>query len=73
VDKEKNTAKVQVVDIEKALKQGKMEGNIALLPGDVIYIPDKKHRFGLEDVFRAVSAITGIDRLTSLLGVGLGR
>lgn len=68
VDKQKNTATVLKVDIEKALKQGKMEGNIPLQPGDVIYIPDKKHKFGSEDVFRAFGAITGISNLARLLG-----
>lgn len=68
VDKEKNAAVVQTVDIEKALKKGDMKGNIALMPGDVIYIPDKKHKFGTDDVFRAFGAITGISNLTRIFG-----
>ena len=57
IDRAKGIAKVTVVDIDKFLKKGDITENVALKPGDVLYIPDKKHAFGVQDLFGLLSGI----------------
>lgn len=72
IDRTKNEAKASTVDIEKALKEGKMEGNMLLQPGDVIFIPDKKHKLGLDDLFKVVGTVTGLDSIARIFTGGFG-
>lgn len=57
VDSAKNTAKVETVNVEQLLKKGDLKGNIALEPGDFLYIPDKRKKFGIQDLFGLVAGV----------------
>ncbi len=73
IDKAKNTAAVQEVNIEKFLKKGDLKANIPLGPGDVLFIPDKKRGFRLEDVFGILSGVNLINGLAGIFNGRLGR
>jgi len=72
IDKAKNTATLEVVDLQKFLKKGDMKHNVALGPGDVLYVPFHKKKFGLDDIFRALSGLNFIDSTFRILNHGLG-
>ncbi len=67
IDKAKNTATVNKVNLEKFLKEGIVEANAALRPGDVVFIPDKKRGFQWQDAFAIMSGISLIDRTYRIL------
>lgn len=67
IDKTKNEAVVNKVDLEKFLREGKMEANAAIGPGDVIFIPDKKRGFHLSDALGIMSGISLIDNTIRIL------
>lgn len=72
IDKAKNTATTEAVDIEKFLKKGDTKGNVALGPGDVLYVPDKKHKFGIQDIFGVLSGLNFVNSTMSIITHGLG-
>jgi polysaccharide export outer membrane protein len=57
IDRAKSVAKVTEVNIEKFLKKGDIAENVSLKPGDVLYIPDKKHSFQAQDLLGLLSGI----------------
>ena len=67
VDKEKNTAVVQTVDIYKFLRSGDMKPNVPLKAGDVLYVPDKRHKFQIGDVFNTLTSLSVVANTTRLL------
>ena len=67
VDKVQNTAAVQTVDIYKFLRSGDMKPNVPLKAGDVLYVPDKRHKFQIGDVFSALTSLSVVANTTRLL------
>jgi protein involved in polysaccharide export with SLBB domain len=61
VDKIKNTAQVQEVDLDKFFKKGQVASNIALEAGDVIFLSDKRKKFSFADVLGLASGLNVID------------
>jgi protein involved in polysaccharide export with SLBB domain len=61
VDRKANTAVVDEIDLENLLKKGDMSANVALNPGDVVFIPNKKRPLQLQDVFGFLSGIAIVD------------
>lgn len=57
VDKAHGTARVQTVDMTKFFLKGDMSANVALAPGDVLYVPDKKHRASIGDTLNSLGAL----------------
>jgi protein involved in polysaccharide export with SLBB domain len=72
VDKKANTAKVTVVNVTKFLKMGKLDENIALAAGDVLYIPERRKSFGLGDLLSWMSPLGIIDNTARIFTRGLG-
>lgn len=63
MDKAKKTSIVKNVNLEVLLKKGDLRSNVELEPGDILYIPDKRKKFQVQDlfsVFMGVQALTGI-------------
>lgn len=60
INKTKDAAEVHQVNLEAFLKRGTLAENAPLAPGDVIYIPDKKHGFRLDNLW---GALTGLNLL----------
>ncbi|HZT44233.1 MAG TPA: SLBB domain-containing protein [Chthonomonadaceae bacterium] len=73
IDKAKNTAIVQTVDIDKFLKKGDMKANIALEPGDVLFVPDKKHAFSFSDILGVLSGLSLVGGAARIFTKGLGQ
>ncbi|HZO90240.1 MAG TPA: SLBB domain-containing protein [Chthonomonadaceae bacterium] len=73
MDREKNTTRVEQVNLEKFLKKGDLKYNLALGPGDVVFIPDKRRGFQLQDLFGLLTGINLIDGVARLFSGGLGR
>lgn len=67
VDKAKNTAVVQTVDIYKFLRSGDMAPNVPLKVGDVLYVPDKRHKFQIGDVLGALTSLSVVANTTRIL------
>ena len=72
VDKSKNTAAVQQVNLDSFLKKGDMTGNVALQPGDVLFIPDKKRGFRLSDVFGVLQGLSIVNVGARVMTHGFG-
>jgi len=58
-------ASMLMVDIGK-IKKGDLSGNVALEPGDVVFVPDRKRGFQLNDVMGLSWGISGIQGLMSI-------
>jgi protein involved in polysaccharide export with SLBB domain len=69
IDKVKNTAVVAKTDLQKFLTKGDMVGNVSLSPGDVLYIPDKRHGFSMNDLWGALTGMNIVGSAVRLLGV----
>jgi polysaccharide export outer membrane protein len=67
MDRTKNTATLQHLNIEQAFKKAKMVDNIGLQPGDILYVPDSKHKFGIQDLFGISSGLSIITEMSYLL------
>ena len=67
VDKAKNTAAVNTVDINKVLTKGEMQANVPLQAGDVLYVPDKRHKIGFQEGLSALSGLSVVSSATRLL------
>jgi len=67
VDKINNTAVVKTVDINKVLTKGEMQANVPLQAGDVLYVPDKRHKIGFQEVLSALSGLSVVSSATRLL------
>lgn len=61
VDRKSNTAVVDEIDLENFLKKGDMSANVALNPGDVVFIPNKKRPIQIQDIFGFLSGISILD------------
>lgn len=61
VDRKQNTAVVDEIDLENFLKKGDISANVALNPGDVVFIPNKKRPLQIQDVFGFLSGIAIVD------------
>ena len=57
VDKSKNIAYNNVIDVESFLLKGNIKGNPALQPGDVLYIPQKRVPFEIKDMLGVLSSL----------------
>ncbi|HLV80402.1 MAG TPA: SLBB domain-containing protein [Chthonomonadaceae bacterium] len=73
IDKAKNTATVVTVDIDKFLKKGDTKPNVALEPGDVLFIPNKKHAFSFNDILGVLSGMSLVGGAARLLTKGIGQ
>ena len=67
VDKAKKTAVVTQVNLEDFLKKGDMAANRTLSPGDVLFLPDRKRPFQLQDAFGVLSGISMLDNTFRIL------
>ena len=71
IDKHKNVANVQKINVENFLKNGDLRGNSLLEPGDVLFVADKKRGFRLDDVWLALSTLNLANSGASILAHGL--
>jgi polysaccharide export outer membrane protein len=70
IDKTANTAKSETVDINKILtggSSGDMKANIALAPGDIVYVPTKGHKASFGDIINGLSSIGIVNSVLRLL------
>ena len=67
VNKVNNTAVVTPVDINKVLTKGEMQANVLLQVGDILYVPDKRHKIGFTEVLSALSGLSVVSNATRLL------
>lgn len=72
IDKQKNTGTVEEIDLQKFLKKGDMKYNVALGPGDVLFVPFYKKKFGIQDIFSTLSGLNIVDSTFRILNHGLG-
>jgi protein involved in polysaccharide export with SLBB domain len=72
VDKVKNTAVVQQIDLDKFFKKGELASNVPLQAGDVIFLSDKRRRFGIQDIFGLAAGLNVIDSGVRILTGGIG-
>ena len=66
-DKTTNVAKLQVVNVESFLLKGKAEGNPAIEPGDVLYVPESRKPFALQDMIGVLSSINVLNIGTKIV------
>jgi protein involved in polysaccharide export with SLBB domain len=64
IDKQKNAATKVQVNIDKVLKKGDLTGNVLLQPGDVLFVPDRRHGFQIGDLFQSLSILGIVNSLT---------
>lgn len=67
IDRGKNSAVVDKVDLEKVLKKGDMTANAPLSIGDVVYVPERKKKFEFRDFIGVLSSVNIIDSTYRIL------
>lgn len=72
IDKKTNTAAVKDVNFSKFLKEGVLTENVALAAGDVLFIPEKRRAFQLQDVFQWLTPVGVLDNTVRVFTRGLG-
>jgi polysaccharide export outer membrane protein len=72
IDKDKNTARVTEVNLEKFLKKGDAAGNVALEPGDVIFLTEKGKKFGFQDFLGVLSGLSLVNSAARIFTGGIG-
>lgn len=68
LDKSKNKTVVSTVNVDQFLRKGDLKGNVALQPGDILFVSDKKRSFQIQDVFGIFSGLGSIETVMRLLG-----
>lgn len=71
IDHAKNTVSMRKVDIGKFLTKGDSSQNIALNPGDVLFVPDKKQGLNFQDVLGMLSGVGLVGNAVHVLSGGL--
>lgn len=72
IDRAKNTAVVQPINVDKALKRGDLTGNVPIEAGDVLFVPDRRKGFGIQDMFGVLSGLNLVDGFARIFINGLG-
>lgn len=72
IDRTKNTATVQAINVDKALKKGNLTGNVPIEAGDVLFVPDRRKGFGIQDMFGVLSGLNLVDSFARIFTKGLG-
>jgi polysaccharide biosynthesis/export protein len=72
ISKDKNKATVQQVNLDKFLKKGDTSENVALEPGDVIFIPTVRHVFSMNDMLVALNGVNLLNTGAYIANHGLG-
>lgn len=68
IDKQKDLSHIQYVNIDGFLHKGDLKENVALQPGNVIFVPDKKRGFRLVDILTPLAAVNLIRGVGALFG-----
>jgi len=72
IDRDKNITDMQRVNIGEFLKKGEAKYNIALLPGDVLYVPTRSQKFSIQDVFSVLQGVNLMNTGARVLTKGFG-
>jgi polysaccharide export outer membrane protein len=72
IDKTKNKADVQVVNVAQFLRSGDEADNVVLQPGDVLFVPAKGHKFELSDMFGVLQGLDVLNTGATIVNHGLG-
>ncbi len=67
-DKTRFIAIATKVDVDKYLKHADPKGNVALQAGDVLFVPDKVHKFGFQDVWQGIMGAASLRNVVRLVG-----
>ena len=70
IDKVKNKSVVSTINVEQFLKKGDLKGNIALQPGDILFVGDKKRPLQAQDMFGLFSGLGSIETVMRLFTGG---
>jgi protein involved in polysaccharide export with SLBB domain len=72
IDETKSVSSVQEVDLEKYLKQGKLDQNPLLSPGDAVYVPARHSSFSWDDMWIVLSGVNLVNAGANVFEKGLG-
>ena len=70
IDKIKNKSVISTINVEQFLKKGDLKGNIALQPGDILFVGDKKRPLQAQDMFGLFSGLGSIETVMRLFTGG---
>nr|MDQ2732602.1 SLBB domain-containing protein [Armatimonadota bacterium] len=69
IDKTKSAATVKKVDMNKFLKKGDLTANLVVVPGEVIFVPDKKKGFNLGQMVGLLSGLSLVGSAFRIFGL----